>query len=384
MNKICPNCAASLIYDIKLGKLNCEMCGSSFDVAEFDKDVSNEKSKVDNETVITDKTFNVSIYTCNTCGASISLTKSEASTFCVYCGNPTIVFSRIAKTRKPEKIIPFKITKDEAENIIRSRLKKGLFIPKEVKNFNPELIRGIYIPYYMNGITYADSQIIRSTVKTGKHSSTIRTKVSAFCGFEHITTDASSAFEDSCSQRLEPYNLSELVPFDEDYLSGFYADISDVNPDQSKSTALGRARVLFQEGMYSQVNGSNKNVMRSKPYFCYKYDPVRLMLPVWFCTFRYKDVPYTILVNGQTGTIVGGAPISKKASVLFIIGVFLGELLLLGICPFSFASNIIVSGIAALVSVLVGITFIKKTIKSINRTTSDTMFDFSKKRSEGQ
>jgi len=35
------------------------------------------------------------------------------------------------------------------------------------------------------------------------------------------------------------------------------------------------------------------------------------LLPVWFMTIRYKKKPFTILVNGQTGKIVGSLPYSK-------------------------------------------------------------------------
>ena len=35
------------------------------------------------------------------------------------------------------------------------------------------------------------------------------------------------------------------------------------------------------------------------------------LLPAWFITFRYKNEPYTILVNGQTGKVVGSVPVDK-------------------------------------------------------------------------
>ena len=42
------------------------------------------------------------------------------------------------------------------------------------------------------------------------------------------------------------------------------------------------------------------------------------LLPVWFLTFRYEDKPYTILVNGQTGKMVGAVPfVKKKAFTVF-------------------------------------------------------------------
>ena len=47
------------------------------------------------------------------------------------------------------------------------------------------------------------------------------------------------------------------------------------------------------------------------------------LLPAWFLTFRYEDMPYTILVNGQTGKMVGAVPFVKKKafSLLAVLSV---------------------------------------------------------------
>ena len=53
-----------------------------------------------------------------------------------------------------------------------------------------------------------------------------------------------------------------------------------------------------------------------------KYEIKRVeyaFLPVWFMTFRYKNKPYTMMVNGQTGKVVGTIPERKgKAFGLYI------------------------------------------------------------------
>ena len=35
------------------------------------------------------------------------------------------------------------------------------------------------------------------------------------------------------------------------------------------------------------------------------------MVPVWILTTRYKDTPYTFMMNGQTGEVVGSLPIDE-------------------------------------------------------------------------
>ena len=36
------------------------------------------------------------------------------------------------------------------------------------------------------------------------------------------------------------------------------------------------------------------------------------MVPVWILTTRYKDEPYTFMMNGQTGEVVGSLPIDES------------------------------------------------------------------------
>ena len=55
------------------------------------------------------------------------------------------------------------------------------------------------------------------------------------------------------------------------------------------------------------------------------YDkPVKALLPAWFLTYRYKDKPYTVIVNGQTGKLAGNFPWDRTA--ITVLSVLLGLL----------------------------------------------------------
>ena len=53
-------------------------------------------------------------YNCPDCGASIVTDSTTAATFCVYCGNTSIIKSRLSGEFAPSKLIPFKIEKSKA------------------------------------------------------------------------------------------------------------------------------------------------------------------------------------------------------------------------------------------------------------------------------
>ena len=118
------------------------------------------------------------------------------------------------------------------------------------------------------------------------------------------------------------------------------------------------------------------------------------MLPVWFMTFRYLNEAYTILVNGQTGKIIGAVPYFKRKVFAFImlIGTILTPVIS-AIMYFLINSEFAENGENALgfltMSVFIaGIMGLfawgnfRKVSKSIKLTKATTMNDFVKNRQE--
>ena len=116
MAVLCRNCSGKLIFNPASQKLECAACGSSFRPEDV-QDVYAE---------IHAKYYDARVYTCEHCGAEVVTSDSEVSTFCVYCGNPAIVFSRISKQKRPEFIMPFSISKEQAIVLAQKAVKKGI------------------------------------------------------------------------------------------------------------------------------------------------------------------------------------------------------------------------------------------------------------------
>ena len=257
-------------------------------------------------------TIDNKIYTCTSCGAELALTGTEISSFCSYCGQPTIVFDRMEKTTMPDSIIPFVITREEALKKVQKRLDEGLLIPKEVKRFEVERLRGIYIPYWLFDADYDDSIVIKSRVKAGKTTAAARYyRVNTHCNLFYYPVDASKNLNDRSSRKLEPYDYSGLRPFKIAYMSGFYSDRFDMSADTMMMIAMYRAQSQMCDLASSQIPGKTQEIVEGAPMFHVK-KKYYIMLPAWFMTFRYENKPYTIMVNGQSGKVVGAVPFSKK------------------------------------------------------------------------
>ncbi len=294
----CPSCNGALEYDPAEGKMKCGHCGNVYFMWELD------------ENEVEPEFMECKVYTCSTCGAELSVSDREVSTYCAYCGQPTIVYNRVDKTQKPKYIIPFKITKEEAETAIREKFDKGLFVPSKIKNFESERVIGIYLPYFLYDVYYVD----KLSVIVNKYNHFIE----ADCDFMQVCHECSTTVNDELAQDLEPYDLTKLEDFNPIYLSGFYADKSDVLPEMLSDNIFYKCKKMFENELKNRFHDREANLYGSNP----KYEIKRVeyaFLPVWFMTFQYKNKPYTMMVNGQTGKVVGTIPERKgKAFGLYI------------------------------------------------------------------
>ena len=403
----CRNCAGQLVFDPKKQMLVCDHCGSEFRPEEFDASEKealwDKKAEAMSDIYGDDSTelMDCYVYTCGSCGGEIIINGSEASTKCIYCGNSAVVFSRIARHKRPKLIIPFKLTKEEAVEAVRERFRKGMFIPKDIKNFEAENVRGIYIPYWIINCDHKASVVISGRVSSGKSSRTVYYGRAGRMSLNNLPLDASKMLSDESSSRLEPFNMNGMKPFDEDYLLGFYSNISDITYGDLRKAANKRADEYFNEAALNSVHGcSNKQVEWGRHMTTIDYDNIKYaMFPAWFVTYYHKGKHNTILVNGQSGKVVCGVPWNKVLffTLLILTGIALTAVSFIFLKPLleamftsssgshSHSSNgngkllgAIIMGVVALFSL--GIAKIRKVIKSIDLTQANSIFNFVKKR----
>ena len=401
----CRNCAGNLVFDPEKQKLVCDHCGSEFAPEEFG--LSEKEASLDNKAEPANKVYGTDakefmdcyVYTCGSCGGEIMINGSEVSTKCIYCGNSAVVFSRISKQRRPKYILPFKTTREEALEVVRSAFKRGVFTPNAVKNFSAENVRGIYIPYWIVDFEHKEKAVIRGMVGTGRYTRMEYFGRAGRMKLKDIPLDASRMLNDESSARLEPYDLSEMVPFDEDYLLGFYSDASDITYGDLKAAAGKRAKTYFDEMVIKGINARKKKIIQEKHVTTVDYGTLRYaMLPVWFITYEYKGQHNTVLVNGQTGKIVCGVPWNKTLffTLMAILGTALTAVsfvIFRTVMPpiFEYTTKTTTKTDMIIMSVFIagaiamfayGIRRINRVIKSESLTQANAIFNFVKKRQE--
>lgn len=324
----CKNCGGNIVYDIKLQKMVCNICHSTFE-PEF---IKKENDSVDYDF------FETTEFTCPQCGARILCEDNQATGFCTYCCSSTILTSRVTKEKKPDYIIPFTVTKDECIEEYKKITKKAIFAPKALRDDKVlDNFKAIYMPYWYYNISLVNDNFSLSGMeKLSDTQSAIYNYYiingSVDAELDGICKDASYKFSDDLSERIAPYITMEKKKFYPSYLSGFYADISDIPPEiyehemvelaNEKTTEYVSKRLTKQEGDTIKVYLSNDS---ATDQFNTSVTPKRALFPVWFMSFKNKNKLAYMTVNGQTGTAASDLPISIFK---YIIATFLMTLLL--------------------------------------------------------
>ena len=299
----CPNCAANLRFSIEKQKLWCEACGTELSPYDVVKDRDAEEREV----------FEVTVFTCPQCGAEIVSEDNEAAAFCSFCGGSTILDSRISNAKRPAHIIPFTRTKADCAESYKKLVKKSMFMPNELMSTkNIEGFRGIYIPYWMyetqlEGHINTDVESIHHKYKGNyEYIDHYRYETDVKTNYKGMTFDASGAFSDNLSNAIAPFDTTQVQPFTPSYLSGFYADVADTDPDlyepYAKSEAIRKSleqTLPTLKGDPSSYSTSEvETALTSKAKAEYTGDT---LLPVWFMSMRSgKRVLYAVQ-NAVTG-----------------------------------------------------------------------------------
>ena len=144
----CPRCGADIEYDIQSGKLYCQYCGSYSDVSEVElnqynkekkKEEAKQQEKTNNSNVasygaIPDEQFDLyDEFHCSSCGAQLVTDKNTTITRCVYCGSQQMIKQRLSGRFEPDKVLPFKITRDDFLGIYRKFINKKILASNEFR-----------------------------------------------------------------------------------------------------------------------------------------------------------------------------------------------------------------------------------------------------------
>lgn len=335
----CPSCRAKLPFNPKTQKWDCEYCGNSYTLEQltsFEEEEKEKEAKLNTNPEL-------DLYECPDCGANIIADKNTTATFCVYCGNTSIIKNRLIGEFKPAKILPFKTTKEEAIKAFKDFKKGKLFAPDDFnKEENIQKLTGVYIPFWLyNCSTNSDIDYNAERFSSWRSGNYRYTKTDYYSvkrggkiNFSKVPVDGATKFDDDTMDSIEPFDYSDLTDFNLSYLSGFLSEKYDVSVDSASLRAKERIQNSIIEELRSTVLGYN-SVSVSHSNIDVNVDTTEyVLLPVWMLNIKYNENLYLFAMNGQTGKMIGNIPIDNKKFVTKWIRIFLEYFVLVSIILF--------------------------------------------------
>ena len=325
----CPCCSGIIEFDASLQQMKCPYCDTTFDPAALqamDEALNHQKPDQMNwETPDgqwdENETEGMNVYSCRSCGGEIIADATTGATHCPFCGNPVVLTSRFSGDLKPDYVIPFKLTKENAKAELRAFMKKKKLLPKKFsEESHLDEVKGVYVPFWLfDAKAEAQMNFHGTRARIWRMGDREYTETTHFhierqgsLGFEHVPVDGSTKLDDAMMESIEPYDFSQAVPFQTAFLSGYYADRYDVTAEQSVERANSRIKQTTLEAISSTVSGYGMITQESSSVQLQNAKAKYALFPVWLLTTSYQGKQYQFAMNGQTGSFVGDMPVGKQ------------------------------------------------------------------------
>ncbi|MBR6027644.1 MAG: TFIIB-type zinc ribbon-containing protein [Clostridia bacterium] len=331
----CPSCGAYLEYQPNQQALICPYCANKVDL-EAVQPAEQTSVEAKPETYTPGQ---LKEYHCQSCGAQIVTGDTTAATRCYFCHSPVVLTDRLSGSFKPDWVIPFAIDREQAEQHFSKYLARKRFVDKRVfTREQREMFSGVYYPYWIGEIegeaALSGDGVRTSSSVQGNYMVTVHrfyhVEREGTLTFRNLFRKALKANDRQLTDGIQPYTLSAMKPFDPAYLSGFLAEMRDVE-EQSAAEDMQQeveryAKPMMMEGVRSEnVNGT------------FSFRPVRtrmryVLLPAWVLTYQSQGKSYYYLMNAQTGTVCGRLPFNtgKLIGTALAVGAAVAGLLCAG------------------------------------------------------
>ncbi|WP_246293866.1 hypothetical protein [Paenibacillus planticolens] len=329
-------------FDTASQTLKCRYCGSEKPIGDGTEEEPEEHEldfSDEDDSSLKDWGTEQQMIKCGNCGGEMLLPASQTAAVCGFCGSPKVLPQGNPGSIRPESVIPFHISRDQATKAFNAWRKKRWFIPNEFKkrSVNSNL-NGIYVPFWTFD-TDTDSsytaevgiyhyrQETRTRVVNGRtetYTETVRytvwhwTKGTYGQFYDDVLIPASGQYDSTLLNKLNDFKLDQLASYKPEYLSGFIAERYTVSLREGWNQAKTHVDAQLESEIRRTIGGDEiRNLDIRTRYFDRTYK--HILLPVWNATYMYKNKTYRYMVNGETGSVTGRVPRSPWKITLFTL-----------------------------------------------------------------
>ena len=337
----CPGCKADMVFDPDLGQLQCPYCGRAEAMPEVTAtrlsatlQEHNLSAFIEtNRTQIAQLATTAQEVSCPGCRATITFEPPDVAGKCPFCATSIVTQEShpADPILAPSALVPFTVGRKAALTNLREWLAfrwdwkdlKAIFLPGQLKHLaQNQALTGVYLPfwtydaqtrshyqgqrgthYYVTKRTKDGTKRVRKT--RWRH---VSGHVSRF--FDDVLVPATRAIDHKKLQQLWPsLPVSQLKPYSAEYLAGFQAQRYEIMVKEGYEQAKNIMSGIIRSDVCSDIGGDDQRIRSVST----DYDQEtfkHILLPVWMANYRYSGKTYQVMINAQTGTVMGERPVA--------------------------------------------------------------------------
>lgn len=280
---------------------------------------------------------------CPSCGAAVELASEQLTRRCAFCETP-LVRAEVGGALEVDGVVPFSLDRRAASGRLQTFLAAQRWAPDAVRrNTRPEALNAVLVPFFAYDATTRSTYqaqvgvwwyrtVSYVVVVAGRPQSRTRrereTEWFPVSG-SHVMTYAghlvsgSRGLPEAEANQLEPFDLSAAQPMAPELLAGLTAERPTIPRDEAKRTAADELTRRENASIRGFLPGDEVGQVDNQTSVT--VSALRLvLLPVWIATYRHDSKVFRLLVNGQTGEVVGATPRSyTKIALAVALGLLL-------------------------------------------------------------
>jgi hypothetical protein len=147
--------------------------------------------------------------------------------------------------------------------------------------------------------------------------------------FDDVLVCGSKSLTEKLVDRMEPWHLHELEPFNPEFLAGLKTERYAIGLKDGLGVAKGKMEPTIVSLVRQDIGGDiQKIVTKQTQYLGITFK--HCLLPVWVANYRYQERLFHILINGRSGKVAGERPysfwkiFSLAMAILVVIAIILG------------------------------------------------------------
>ncbi|MCH9684112.1 MAG: hypothetical protein K0V04_21945 [Deltaproteobacteria bacterium] len=250
----------------------------------------------------------VQVIQCDACGGSVVYDASAHAARCLFCGSVSLHADDGGEAMlEPHGMLPFDVTRKAADEQFRRWARSSWWHVESLRRMSIQL-EPLQLPIWRFDATL-------ETHWAGLVGADTRSGSKPRAGVEHA--ELSTVVTASMGMRDE--ELAALQPFAEGASTRFDRSLPHEVPALSERAASLVARKQLLADHRRRIMRA-RDLQRCRCSAVVRVREARLlMVPIFIGSFRYRDRPWRFVVNGQTGSVTGKAPLDRRKIAMVIM-----------------------------------------------------------------